>query len=90
MPFVVSTRSSSFPCREVRLADPTHTSPELTKSIEKWEQAGFITTGRKRKSYLRRGTPLPHVSGGASSQRIDDIVMSRLLLVKMRSPCETR
>src|SRR5665213_826550 len=35
--------------------------------------------------YLRRGTPLPHVSGGASSGRMGAEVISRLLLLKMHS-----
>ena len=38
------------------------------------------------KRYLRRGTPLPQVAGGASSGRNDGVVMSRWLLVKIASP----
>ncbi len=40
--------------------------------------------------YFNLGIPLPQVSGGASSRRIVGSVISRLLLVKIRSPWETR
>lgn len=42
------------------------------------------------RGYDKRGTPCPHVSGGANSRRIPGSLISRWSDVKMASPCEIR